>query len=556
MIDPKIIEIIKKRGITSEEDIKEYFSDKPSESYDPFLLPDMEEGVDLILSDIDAGKRICIYGDYDADGVTSTVILDEILSEITQDVIHYIPSRFDEGYGLNKQAIDKIKDSGAGLIITVDCGSVSEDEVAYAKEQGLDVVVTDHHIIADKRADAILINPAREDSQYPFRYLAGCGVAFKLGQALVQALGLESGRLTKALDLVALGTVADLVPLIGENRMLVKYGLRVMNTSGRKALLTLIRKTGLEPGTLKAENISFQLAPHINSAGRMASAQMALKLFLTKDEDRMDAYADELVRANSKRKSYQEDVYERAAEQVTDEDLAAGIIVKYLENAHEGVTGIAAGKLKEKYYLPAILASDSDDGMLKGTGRSIEGVDLYELLKNDKDLFSTFGGHKGACGFTIAKDDFGKLADDLRARTKAIKDAEPEEFVQRFDAELDLDVRDATEGFVGQLSLMEPFGTMNPKPLIRMSGIPQGTGTMGKDGRFLRFTLSSGADRIRCVAFSAAERIKDAVEAAERDRTILDVIGDLSKHEWNGRSYVQMEVKQAEAAEQTGAEAR
>ena len=241
-IDRKIIELLHKRGLETDEEIAEFLSDKPKETYDPFLLPDMEEGVDLILSACDNDEKICIYGDYDADGVTSTVILTEVLSQLTDNLIQYIPSRFDEGYGLNRSAIDTIKAAGADLIVTVDCGSVSVDEVEYAKSIGLDIMVTDHHRIEDKQADTILINPARKDSEYPFPYLAGCGVAFKLAQAITDAAGLPKINLTRMLDLVALGTIGDIVPLISENRMLVKYGLRAINTSGREALKVLIGK--------------------------------------------------------------------------------------------------------------------------------------------------------------------------------------------------------------------------------------------------------------------------------------------------------------------------
>ena len=540
-IDRKIIELLHKRGLETDEEIAEFLSDKPKETYDPFLLPDMDEGVDLILSYCDSGGKICIYGDYDADGVTSTVIMTEVLSQLTDNIIQYIPSRFDEGYGLNRAAIDTIKAAGADLIITVDCGSVSVEEVEYAKSIGLDIMVTDHHRIEDRQADTILINPARKDSEYPFPYLAGCGVAFKVAQAVTDAAGLPKMNLTRTLDLVALGTIGDIVPLISENRMLVKYGLRAVNTSEREALKILIEKTGLKPGEVKCENVSFVLVPHINAAGRMKSAVLALKLFLAKDRQKMEEYAEELVRCNAERKRLQEEVFRNACEQVTQKYEHDDFLLVDLPDAHEGVAGIAAGKLKEKYYRPSVIVTDNGDGMLKGTGRSPEGIDLYKLLKNEEKWFGNFGGHAAACGFTMKKEGLEEVRADLNRITGEIRKDSPELFDGTPSPDIELEQSEVTVDFASQLELLEPCGKMNERPYIAVSGIPRNVNRMGADGKYLRFAI--GQSDCTFLMFRTAEEKGSLVFSAAENSRDITVIGNMFRHEWNGNVSVQIVVE-------------
>lgn len=540
-IDRKIIELLHRRGLTTSEEIEEFLSDKPKETYDPFLLPDMEDGVDLILSCCDRGDKICIYGDYDADGVTSTVIMTEVLSQLTDNIIQYIPSRFDEGYGLNKAAIDTIRKAGADLIVTVDCGSVSVDEVEYAKSIGLEIMVTDHHRIEDRQADTILINPARKDSVYPFPYLAGCGVAFKLAQAITDAAGLPKKTLTRMLDLVALGTIGDIVPLIGENRMLVKYGLRAINTSEREPLKVLIEKTGLRPGEVKCENISFVLVPHINAAGRMKSAVLALKLFLAKDREKMEQYADELVRCNAERKRLQNEVFENACEQVGERYEHDDFLLVDLPDAHEGVAGIAAGKLKEKYYRPSVIVTDNGDGLLKGTGRSPEGIDLYKLLKNEEKWFVNFGGHAAACGFTMKKEGLAEVREDLNRITGQMREESPELFDGTPKADIELDPDEVTVNFASQLELLEPCGRMNERPLVSVSGVPCNIVRMGADGKYLRFALVQTSCTF--LMFKEVDEKGGMIFGAAETGGQITVTGNMFRHEWNGNTYVQIVVE-------------
>ena len=308
-INPIIIKLLSNRGIVGEDEIAEFLSEKPQKTYDPFRLLNMEAGVDLILSTINAGKKICIYGDYDADGITSISLLMNVLSHLTDQLDYYIPSRFDEGYGLNKTAIEHIHDTGAGLIITVDCGSVSYEEVEYAKELGLDVVITDHHNIAGVIADGIVINPKQPGCDYPFKHLAGVGVAFKLAQAIQQKAGLPKSILTETLDLVAVGTIGDVVPLIDENRTLVKYGMRELNRRSRKGMKDLVDVICQKTETITSESVAFIIVPHLNAVGRMLCADSAVDLLISEREDIIKENVEKLVESNKHRKLVQEDAY-------------------------------------------------------------------------------------------------------------------------------------------------------------------------------------------------------------------------------------------------------
>ena len=309
-VNPIVLEILAMRGITGDLEITEFIAEKPKKTYDPFLLPDMEAGVDLILNTIEQKKKICIYGDYDADGVTSVSILMGFLGELTDNLEYYIPNRIEEGYGLNKEAIRKIHQGGAGLIITVDCGSVSYDEVELAKNLGMQVLVTDHHSITDVKADCLMINPKRHDCTYPFRELAGCGVAFKLTQALQKKTGLPKSIMNRGLDMVALGTIADVVPLLDENRTLVKHGMNIISSGYRPGLASLIKGISFNLKELRSDNIAFGVAPHINAAGRMGDAKVAAQLMLEKRQNNIDAQVRKLIDFNRQRKYIQDSAFE------------------------------------------------------------------------------------------------------------------------------------------------------------------------------------------------------------------------------------------------------
>lgn len=532
--------LLRIRGIESSEDISEFLSDRPKKTYDPFLLLNMEAGVDLLLSEIKSGTKICIYGDYDADGVTSVCILTSVLSHLTDNLIHYIPSRFSEGYGLNKEAITKLAVQGVGLLVTVDCGSVSYDEVQFAKALGMKVIVTDHHSIDDVKPDCILINPKQEECQYPFKELAGCGVAFKLAQAVQQRTGLPKKVINDVLDLVAVGTVGDVVALTDENRTMVKYGLNKINSASRISLKKLTESISLK--WVKSENIAFGIAPHINAAGRMADAEEAVKLFTLHDEVSIQQQVDKLIECNRERKKKQEEAYEEGIKVYSQQAEGHDFIILNMPDIHEGIGGIVAGKLKEYYNRPVVIVTPSSEGYLKGTGRSIDSVNLYTLLKKTDYLFERFGGHKSACGFLMKEENLAELRENVLAGIQTLKDYDPNIFDIEHEWDMEISPSEITGELYMELEKLEPCGQANPSPAFLMKDVMiSNVKFMGEDGTHGRFTaVSADGGRADCVLFGKAQEKKSYLIGGQP----ADIIGTLDLQVWQGRKKVQFMVEE------------
>ena len=548
-LEPKLLELLRNRGIESEEDIREFLSDKPRRTYDPFLLPDMEEGVDCILSAIEDGQKICIFGDYDADGVTSTTILWEVLSRLTDNLMYYIPSRFGEGYGLSRGAIDRVREQGAGFLVTVDCGSTNREEVAYAKELGLDVIVTDHHELeAGAMPDCLLVNAHREDSRYPFPGLSGCGVAFKLAQAIQRRLTAAGDDrftrqdITDLLDLVAISTVADVVPLLDENRSLVKYGLRVINSRKRRGLRILLDMVGLERKEVDADDIGFILAPHINSCGRMATADRAVRLLAgLEDDGPLEDKAAFMVECNRNRRFAQDRTRDICMEAIAAGDCGDLFSVIEAPGAHEGVAGIVAGSLKEQFHRPVCIVTPSENGLLKGTGRCIPGLDLHGMLSTCGELFERYGGHAGACGFSLPKENLEALRSRMDDLMRSILAERPDALDEKLSIEKMLEPSEKTLEFANALKLLEPFGEANPKPLFAIGGADvYNVQYMGSEGQHVRFT-AAGSDgvEVSCVLFRRAADFADLLRSGAK----LDVASELGINEFNGHRKLQLTVK-------------
>ncbi|MEE0772902.1 MAG: single-stranded-DNA-specific exonuclease RecJ [Anaerovoracaceae bacterium] len=529
--------LLETRGISSEEEIKEFLSDRPQKTYDPFLLLNMEAGVDLLLSEIKNNAKICIYGDYDADGVTSVCILSHVLSMLTDDYTYYIPSRFDEGYGLNKEAVRRIYESGVSLIVTVDCGSVSWEEVEYAKALGMKVIVTDHHSIDDVRADCILINPKQQECRYPFKSLAGCGVAFKLAQAILQKAGLPKSAVNDVLDLAAIGTVGDVVSLTDENRTIVKYGLNRINSGSRESLAKLCRAISLK--WVSSENIAFGIAPHINAAGRMAGAAEAVELFTSKDETLIDEKVENLVYYNGQRKKKQEEAYNQGMKMIRGDE---NFIVLQMDDIHEGIGGIVAGKIKETAGRPVIIVTPSGDGYLKGTGRSTDGVDIYAMLKGHSSLFERFGGHSKACGFLMKKEKLPALRAALDADIIRLMTEDDSIFQKTAAWDMELRPEEITMELADILEKLEPVGEGNPKPSFIIRNVElKRVQFMGADRTHARFTAGSpGGVYVGCVLFQKAQMMKALLTEEET----VDIIGSVEKQSWNGQKKVQFIVEE------------
>ncbi|WP_027398782.1 single-stranded-DNA-specific exonuclease RecJ [Anaerovorax odorimutans] len=544
-IHPIILNILEKRGISNKSDILEFISKKPKLTYDPFLLLNLEAGVDLILSAIKSDKKICIYGDYDADGVTSICLMLQVLSHLTNNITYYIPSRFSEGYGLNKNAIDIIKNRGTDLIITVDCGSVSFDEVEYAKQLGMDILVTDHHNLNDKPVDCLLINPKQEFCQYPFKHLAGCGVAFKVAQGIQRKANLPKSLLTEVLDLVAIATIGDIVPLIDENRTLVKYGLEAINKGYRKGLNELIKSVGLTIGKVKSDHIAYVIVPHLNAAGRMCDAKIGVDLLISNDENQIKKSVDSLIENNKKRKNIQEETFKKCLQLVEEKYKEDLFLIIDAKEAHEGIAGIVAGKVKDKTIKPTIIvtldnANDVEGEIyLKGTGRSIDGVDLYKLLKTHEELFEKFGGHSGACGFKIKAESINLLRESLNEDVKEILQSNPHIFEEKINIDAEIINEDINFNFINQLEELEPFGHKNEKPIFEMKNIKASKVTyMGKDKQHVKFNVQDNNKVLTCVLFNYLKEYNEI-----KSDFSYTIIGYPDVNVWNGKSQIQMLIR-------------
>lgn len=538
--------LLHQKGIDTQEDISEFLSDRPQKTYDPFLLYNMEAGVDLLLSEIKKNTKICIYGDYDADGVTSVCILSSVLSHLTSNFIHYIPSRVEEGYGLNKNAVRKLADQGVGLIVTVDCGSVSCEEADLARELGMKMIVTDHHSIDGKKADCIVINPKQKEDSYPFDGIAGCGVAFKLCQALQKRTGLPKSVLNEVLDLLAVGTVADVVPLLDENRTFVKYGLARINAGTRPAMKSL--KEGISLKNVASENIAFGIGPHINAAGRMAEAEEAVQLFISRDPQTIHRQVEKLIHYNTDRKQKQEDAYKRGLAILEEEGREEDFIVLPMTDIHEGVGGIVAGKIKEEKNRPIVIVTPSGEGFLKGTGRSIDPVDIYAVLKKCDDtygLFERFGGHRSACGFLMAEEKLSLLRQAVQEQMDVLKAEDLHIFDSNVTWDLELDPAEVTVDLAETLDQLEPFGKDNERPKFLLRDVTlQGVRFMGADETHARFTaVSQAGARADCVLFRKAQEWRSLLCSEEQ----VDLIGSIDVQQWQGRTRVQLMIEEMKA---------
>ena len=540
-------ELLTKRGLTDPEEIREFLDPHPRTAYDPRLLYGMQEAVSVILEAVRRGDKIVVYGDYDADGVTATVIMMTILRALgAKAPSFYIPSRFDEGYGLNEQAIVKLVDLGVDMIITVDCGAVSYFEVETAKEYGIQVVVTDHHNCADGVADTIVLDPKQEGETYPYRDLAGCGVAYKLALALRDAAGLDKKITNDLLDMVAIGTVADVVPLTGENRSLVKYGLRKINTGSRIGLNMLIdriyRKNG-DPGNRRypvdAGRIGFGIGPHVNAAGRMEDASLGVRLFLAKTPEEAYPYVEKMRTLNEERKSIQ-DRTERHILAYCAEELEHDLFpVLVPQTSHEGTNGVVAGRLRERFHKPVAILAGSQEEYYTATCRGIEGLDLHAVLSTQSHLFERFGGHAMACGFTIRKEYVSALKEGLEAVMKEILLAQPSLFEKHVPYDMILQPEQIDLPLAEELQLLAPFGKDNPNPAFLLESVKLQEYDVIGNGRALRLRIASAHGGVAGICFGSEEKISKMAELC-RTADRLQITAHIDINEFNGRKSVQL----------------
>ena len=517
-IHSKVLEIIESRGI-GEEMLDEFFSPKPRLAYDPFLLANMREGVDSLLKAVDEGKRIVIYGDYDVDGITSTALLMKVLGSLTSNVSYYIPSRLDEGYGLHRESIDRIRERGGEYIVTVDCGSSSAEETAYAHFLGIETLVTDHHNMSDHRAEGTIINPKLPEDNYPFKGLAGVGVAYKLALAVARERSIPGPLMAEMLEFATIGTIADIMPMTDENRTLVKCGLRSIHLGCRnKGIRELLDRSALDYRTLKAGDISFGIAPKINASGRLGDASLGVRLLLSDNEQEIRECCTELIEANRERRRLQDEAYDRGMSLLDDESGKGDFVIVEINDSHEGVLGIVAGKLREKINRPVVVISRNGD-TYKGTGRSIPSVNLYEMLDKYRKRFISFGGHSAACGFTIDAAGMESLRRELNEDIQAKFDEDPGIFDEIHASDAEIKADDIDLELAEALQMLEPCGKDNEVPVfVIRNAVVKGWRFLKDDDKMARFTLVTGDGRsIDSVIFRNAAEAYEAVNEGDVD---------------------------------------
>lgn len=525
--------VLLNKGITEKENIDLFMNPTRNDFHNPFLMPDMEIAVDRILKAIDNNEKIIIYGDYDADGITSITVLKSFLEERGLEVDSYIPNRLDEGYGLNKKAIKKVFDDGHRLMITVDCGISGIDEVDYANSLGMEVLITDHHEPAQTLPNALaVVDAKRKDNEYPFNQLAGVGVVFKLIQAISIKLNLEEKEYLKYLDIVCIGTISDIVPLVDENRVIAKLGLMLVNQTrniGLKALLEVVGFKSIDSGT-----ISFGVAPRINACGRMGHEQIALDLFLAKDYETAKKLAIKLNEYNTERQSIEKRIFDEAKEKIENEENNNACIIVGGEGWHHGIIGIVASKVTDMYFKPSILIC-FENNIGKGSGRSIPGFDLHEALMNCSAELEKFGGHAMAVGVTVAKDKFNEFKTKLEEYAKK---CDIDKIVPIINIDSEVQLKNIDIDSVKSLKMLEPFGEANKTPLFLFKNLKINSIRALSEGKHLKLTLKEDNFMIDAIAFNMGE-LSEKYLLDDK----VDVVGSLEINSFNGNDSIQIVMK-------------
>ena len=526
--------ILVNKNITDEKVLSKFLHPTRNDFYDPFLMPDMELAVNRILKAIENKEKIIIYGDYDADGITSITVLKSFFKDLGIEVDSYIPNRLEEGYGLNKPAVKQIVEKGYELMITVDCGISAIEEIKYANELGIETIVTDHHEVGEDLPDAIaVVDAKRKDNIYPCRDLAGVGVVFKLIQALAIKLKLKEEAFLKYLDIVCIGTISDIVPLVDENRVITKLGLMLVNQTRNIGLKSLLMSSGYKK--IDSTTISFGVAPRINACGRMGHAEEALKLFLSDNISEVQELTKRLNDYNIKRQEKEKSIYREALEMIEKEHLDENdTIIVAGENWHHGVIGIVASKITELYFKPSILLCYEGDEA-KGSGRSIPGFDLHEALMKCLDHIEKFGGHSMAIGITIKREELEEFRDSLEkvAREAHIEDITP---IIQIDAKISLN--DINKEMVESLKQLEPFGEGNKMPVFVIKNLKIDSIRALTEGKHLKLTLKEGNNIIDAIGFNMGE-LTEEYKIGNK----IDVVGVLEINSFNGVDSVQINMK-------------
>lgn len=498
---------------------------------DPYELKDMEKLVERIDKAIKNNEKICIYGDYDVDGITSITIMYQFLTKLGAHVMYYLPDRLIEGYGINNNALDEIKDKGVSLVITVDCGITAIAEVEHAKEIGLDICITDHHECGETIPDAIaIVNPKRKDSSYSFKLLAGVGVAFKTITAISIKYNLPKEEYLRFIDIVAIGTISDIVPLIGENRIISKYGLKAMAQTeniGLKALIKLVNSKDMD-----SMMVSFGMAPRINACGRMGNASAAVKLLLEKNEAKAEQMALGLDDLNQERKNVETIIYEDAINMIKDKGLESkNSIVLYNSSWHNGVIGIVASRLVNMYYKPVILLT-KEHGTIRGSGRCPSGFSIYDALTECKESVIQFGGHELAAGLSLEEEKIDEFINAFEIASSKRSESLSEQIIE-IDAEVQR--KDLNGQLIKDIRAMKPYGQSNQVPVFLYKGLKVNAIRTIKDEKHLKLVLKDDKSLIDAVGFSMGSR-RDEIRIGDK----VDVVGTIELNSYNTPKTIQI----------------
>lgn len=531
-VSPLLANILANRQITTEQAVKLFLKPTRNDFHNPFAMPDMEKAVNRILQAIENQEKTIIFGDYDVDGITSITVLKQFLKERGLEVGEYTPNRLSEGYGLNIPAVQKLWEEGYHLMITVDCGISCIQEIDYAGSLGMEVIVTDHHEPGETLPNALaVVDAKRKDNQYPYNQLAGVGVVFKLIQAISMKLELDEKEYLKYLDIVCVGTISDIVPLMDENRVIAKLGLKLVNVTKNIGLKTLLHSIGYRD--IDSSCISFGVAPRINACGRLGAQEKAVRLLLTESFEEANQITQELNEYNQKRQQTEKRIFEEAMQQVEAEKEEPCLILGS-EGWHHGVIGIVSSKVTDIYFKPSILICfEEEEG--KGSGRSIPGFDLHEALMNCSTYIEKFGGHSMAIGITLKKENFANFKRELNAYAKK---HHIEEIIPIVKIDKEVSLKEISIEEVKSLEQLEPFGEGNKMPIFLLKSLKINSIRTLSDGKHLKLTLQQDSYFVDAIGFqlgTMAEqfRIGDKV----------DLVGSLEINHFNGVEQVQINMK-------------
>ena len=536
-----IARVMALRGITDRETSSHFFKPSKINMYDPFLLKGMGKAVQRIINQKETGNKILIYGDYDVDGVSSTSLLYLFLSEINFDVSYYIPHRDIDGYGLSKRGINFANEIGADLIITCDCGINAFQEINYATSIGIDVVVTDHHKPDETIPDCVsVVNPNQKECEYPFKGLCGAGVAFKLAFAIAEKLSLDPESVWRYADLVTLGTAADVVPLVSENRIISHVGLKQIRAGNNIGIRSLVGTSRLNIESIGIGQITFWVTPKINAAGRLGDASRAVKLLTSKNPYNALEIAQKLDKENEKRKLITQSMEQESISMIDNQlniDNKKSIVL-YKEGWNSGIIGIVASRVKEVYNRPTIIISVKD-GLGKGSCRSIAKLDIVDALKSCEDLLDGFGGHPMAAGLTISSNNLNDFIEKFERNCST--NLNSDDLIPGVFIDCEINLSDINSRMINFLNYLEPFGPKNPKPKflsknIYVDGIPK---VLGKDQSTIKFSLKQKDTLFEAIGFRMIDQYEKLIKGQP-----LDIVYNISENHWNGKISLQLEIKE------------